>query len=330
MKEQKRKFKISWKAFLYAMAFFTVVSSPCKGAEDPTKFPSRPITMIIQFGPGGNTDLSARKLADLASKILGQPIVIENKPGGGGVIGATAVAKAVPDGYTIGTNSVANLIYAPHLRSVPYKTKEDFTYIMQYTEFTCIFAVRSDSPWKTFKEFMEETRKNPGKLSYTTPGPTTAQHIFVEQVSSMEKVKLNHVPVGGGAELVSLLLGGHVDAGLTGELIPHVQAGKLRGLAVQGEKRFPQLPDIPTFYELGYKLASLSWRGLYAPKGLDAHIFKKLYDAFKKAHEDPSFRELCASLFLTPILMDPESFKATVFKDFDDQGRILKELGFVK
>jgi tripartite-type tricarboxylate transporter receptor subunit TctC len=286
--------------------------------------------MIIQFGPGGNTDLSARKLAELASKILGQPIVVDNKPGGGGVIGAAAVAKAAPDGYTIGTNSVANLIYAPHLRPVPYKTREDFTYIMQYTEFTCIFAVRSDSPWKTLKEFIEEARRNPGKMSYTTPGATTAQHIFVEQVASMEKLKLNHVPVGGGAELVALLLGGHVDAGLTGELIPHVQAGKLRGLAVQGERRLPQLPDIPTFYELGFKLASLSWRGLYAPKGLDPQILKKLYDAFKRAHEDASFKELCITLYLAPISMDPESFKATVLRDFDDQGRILKDLGFVK
>lgn len=231
---------------------------------------------------------------------------------------------------TIGTATYSPNTVIPHLRSVPYNTKEDFTWMMQYADYTFIFSVRADSRWKTFKELIEEAQKNPGKLSYATHGPMTAQHLYMEQLFSMEKVKLNHVPLGGGAELVPQLLGGHLDAGMAAELAPHVKSGKLRGLAAQGEKRFELFPDVPTFYELGYKIDAPTWFGLCAPKGLDPRILKKLNEAFKKAYEDPSFKELCATLYLMPTFKDAETFKEIIFRDFDKHGRIIKELGFAK
>ena len=330
MKEQKRRLEINWKVFPCAMILVVMLMSPCMGAEDPAKFPSKPITMIIQWSPGGSTDLSGRKMADLASKVLGQPIVVENKAGGGGVIGTTAIANASPDGYTIGTIQYSATTLIPHLRSVPYKTKEDFTWIMQFSEYTFPFCVQSASPWKTFKEFIEEARRNPGKLNYATQGPLTAQHILLEQIFSSEKVKLNHVPVGGALEVVQQLLGGHIDAGMSADLLPHVRSGKLRGLAIQGEKRFELFPDIPTFSEIGYKAESPLWMAVCAPKGVDSRIIKKLFDAFKQAQEHPSFKELCATLYLRPVFRDSETLKNMVFRDFDSQKIILKELGLAK
>jgi len=330
MIEQKGKFNITWTVLSLLIVASLALVHPSLGAEDPAKFPSKPITLIVQFAAGGVADLTGRKLADLGSKVLGQPVVVVSKAGGGGVIGANAVAKAEPDGYTIGVISWSAPVVIPHLRPVPYNTKEDFTWIMLYADLSQIFCFQTESRWKTLKEFIEEARKNPGKLNYATPSPLGGQHILMEQVFAIEKVKLNHVPVGGGAEVVTKLLGGHIDAGIAAEMPTQVRAGRVRGLAVQGEKRMEQFPDIPTFFELGYKVEAPLWIGLCAPKGLDPQIHKKLYDAFKKAYEDPSFKELLSTLYCTPNFKDSESFKSLVFKDFDAQGRVLKELGLAK
>jgi len=330
MIEQKGKFNITWTVLSLLIVASLALVHPSLGAEDPAKFPSKPITLIVQFAAGGVADLTGRKLADLGSKVLGQPVVVVSKAGGGGVIGANAVAKAEPDGYTIGVISWSAPVVIPHLRPVPYNTKEDFTWIMLYADLSQIFCFQTESRWKTLKEFIEEARKNPGKLNYATPSPLGGQHILMEQVFAIEKVKLNHVPVGGGAEVVTKLLGGHIDAGIAAEMPTQVRAGRVRGLAVQGEKRMEQFPDIPTFFELGYKVEAPLWIGLCAPKGLDPRIHKKLYDAFKKAYEDPSFIELLGTLYCTPNFKDSESFKALVLKDFDAQGRVLKELGMAK
>ena len=316
-----------WRFFSWVIILLLVLVDSSLGAEEPAKYPSKPITMIIQWAAGGTTDLSGRKLAELAGKILGQPIVVENKVGGSGVIGINAVAKALPDGYTIGTITYSANVIIPHLRSVPYNTREDFTYLMQYGEYGMIFSVLTDSPWKTFKDFIKEAQKNPGKLKYASPGPSSGQHIFMEQVFKVEKVKVNHIPAGGGAETTRQLLGGHLDGAITPDFIPYIKVKKVRGLAAQTEKRLEEVPDIPTFIELGYKVDSPNWMGICAPKGLDPLITKKLLDSFKRAYDDPSFQELMAKLYLPTIFRGPDSFKALVLKDYETQGRVLKELG---
>ena len=242
---------------------------PGVASEDPAKLSSKPITLVVQFAAGGVADLTGRKLADSASKILGQPVIVVGKVGGGGVIGATAVAKAGPDGYTIGVVSWSAPVIIPHQRSVPYNTKEDFTWIMQYADLSQILCVQRESRWKTMKDLIEEARKNPGKPNYATPSPLGGPHILTEQVFAMEKVKLNHVPVGGGVEVVTKLLGGHIDAGIAAETPAQVKAGRFRGLAVQGGKPMGQFSDIPAFFEVGYKAEALVWIGLCAPKGVD-------------------------------------------------------------
>src|SRR4030042_219873 len=220
MKDPKIVSQTFWKVFLCMMIPSFVLTNPCSGAEDPAKFPSRPITMIIHFNPGGTSDLSGRKLADLAGKFLGQPIVCEDKAGGAGVIAINAVAKAEPDGYTVGTVTYSPTVFAPHFRPVPYNVKGDFTWIMQYAELPQPFCVLSNARWKTLKEFIEEGRKNPGKLTYTTPGPKSGMHVLMEEIALAENVKLIHVPTAAGSEAVTQLLGGHVDASVVGAVAP--------------------------------------------------------------------------------------------------------------
>lgn len=325
--------KKQWKRCLGVISAMTAGGLLLAGAvhaEDPARFPEKPITMIVPWAPGGTADLSGRKLSELAAKILGQPVVVENKAGGAGVIGINAVAKAAPDGYTLGIMTYSANTIIPHLRSVPYNTKKDYTFLMQYCEFGMIFSVLASSPWKTFKEFVEEARKNPGKMKYSTPGPMGGQHILMEQIFGGEKVRLNHIPVGGGAEATRQLLGGHLDGALTPDFIPYIKEGRARGLAIQPEKRMKAVPEIPTFTELGYKVESPNWGGICAPPGVHPLIQKKLLEAFKKAYEDPSFQELMARLYLPTVYRGPEAFKEMVFKDFENQGRVLKQLGFVK
>ncbi len=322
--------KSKGKKILYAAVLFFLLVQPCGAAEDPAQYPSKPITLICPWAPGGTGDLSSRKVAEVAGKILGQPVMVENKAGGAGVIGINAVAKAAPDGYTIGLMTYSANVIIPHLRAVPYDTKKDYIFIMAYGEHSMIFSVLASSPWKTFKEFVEEARKNPGKLKYSTPGPLGGQHIFMEHVFSVEKVKLTHIPVGGGAEATRQLLGGHLDGVITPDLVTHIQSGTVRGLAVQPETRIKAVPDIPTFRELGYKMVSPNWMGIVGPSGLHPTVLKKLLDACKKTYEDPSFQEFMAKMYLPTFFKDSESFKEIVFKEFDDNGRVLKELGFVK
>lgn len=297
-------------------------------AEDPAKFPSKPIKLIIPYAPGGTSDMVGRKLADLASKPLGQPIVCENKAGGAGVIGSSATATADPDGYTLLVTSCSPNIYVPLQRSVPYE-KDDFTYLIQVADFSFIFAVRADSKYKTFKDFIEDARQNPGKLSYQSQGPKSAGHLQMEYLFTTEKVKVNHVPGAGVSEVITQLLGGHVDGGITAGLGPQIIAGNFRGLGVAGPKRNEQFPDIPTFYELGYThgIPFGCHVGILGPKNIPPQVTKKLHDAFKQAVDDASYKELLKNMYEVHAYADSQSYKSSVDNTYQKVSEAMKELG---
>ena len=260
-------------------------------------FPNKPVTLVVPWPAGGSTDRHMRALAELASKHLGQNVIVENKPGGGGTIGpGTMAMTAKPDGYTIAQFPLG-MLRIPHMQKMPWDPMKDFTYIVGISGYTFGFTVRADSPYKTFKDYIEAARKEPGKIDYGSTGVGSSPHLLMEELAINAKVQLNHVPFKGNADLQQALLGGHVMAqsDATG-WDKFVDGGQMRLLVTFGEKRTKRWPNVPTAKELGYGVVSQSPYGLVGPKGMDPAVVKVLHDAFKKAMDDPKHLALLDEL----------------------------------
>ena len=260
-------------------------------------FPSKPITLIVPWPAGGSTDRHHRALAEIAGKILGQTIVIENKPGAGGTLGPSSMAAtAKPDGYTIAQYPMG-MLRVPHMQKVAWNPINDFTFIIGLSGYTFGFTVRADSPFKTFNDYIEAARRQPGKIDYGSTGIGTSPHLLMEEVAMNAKVELNHVPFKGNADLMQALLGGHVMAQSDASgWDKFVDNGQMRLLVTFGDKRTRRWPNVPTARDLGYNVVSTSPYGLVGPKGMDPAVVKTLHDAFKKALDDPKHAEVMAQL----------------------------------
>ena len=260
-------------------------------------FPSRPITLIVPWPAGGSTDRHLRVLAEAASKQLGQNVIVQNVPGGGGTTGpGTMALTAKPDGYTIAQFPMG-MLRIPHMQKTAWNPVTDFSHIIGVTGYTFGFVVRTDSPYKTFTDFIEAARKQPGKIDFGSTGTGTSPHLLVEEVADMAKVELNHIPFKGNADLMQALLGGHVmSASDATGWDKFVDAGQMRLLVSFGEQRIKRWPNVPTAKELGYKVVANSPYGLVGPKGMDPAVMKTLHDAFKKAMDDPKHVEVLEQL----------------------------------
>lgn len=299
-----------------------------QGAKD---FPSKPITLIMPWPAGSGVDLWHRAMADAAGKLLGQPVVVDNRVGGSGTSGPAAMAAAAkPDGYTIAQIPVT-LFRLPHMQKTPYDPMKDFTWILHTSGYTFGVVVRADSPFKTFKDVIEFARANPGKFTYATPGAGTSLHIGMEQIAQKAGVKFTHVPFKGGPEGWAALEGGHVmaDADATG-WAPLVDAGKFRLLCIWTEKRNPRWPDVPTLTELGFGLILDSPFGLAGPKGMDPAVVKKLHDAFKAALDDPKVVELMAKYDYPKRYMNTADYAKFARQQYDEQRAVVDQLGLAK
>jgi len=260
-------------------------------------YPTRPITMIVPWPAGGSTDRHLRTLAEIASKHLGQTIVVENKPGAGGTLGPGQMAlTAKPDGYTIAQFPMG-MLRIPHMQKTQWNPLTDFSFIIGVSGYTFGFTVKADSPYKSFNDYIEAARKNPGKVDYGSTGIGTSPHLLMEELAANAKVQLVHVPYKGNADLQQALLGGHVQAqsDATG-WDKFVDSGQMRLLVTFGDKRTKRWPDVPTAKDLGYGVVSSSPYGLVGPKGMDPAIVKTLHDAFKKAMDDPKHMEVLGQL----------------------------------
>jgi tripartite-type tricarboxylate transporter receptor subunit TctC len=258
-------------------------------------YPTRPITLIVPWPAGGSTDTHLRKVAALASKQLGQPIIVENKPGFGGMLGPSQMGKnAAPDGYTLSQITV-NAFRAPYLQKVDWDPMKDFTYIIGISGYTFGVVVKSDSPFKTFNDLIAYARANPGQMSYGSTGTGTSPHLLMEVVADAAGVKFLHVPFKGNADSTQALMGGHVmaqsDATGWGKF---VDAGTFRLLVTFGEQRTRW--GAPTAKELGYDVVSYSPYGIVGPKGMDPKVVKIIHDAFKKAIDDPENHKVLQQL----------------------------------
>ena len=251
-------------------------------------YPARPIKYICPWPAGGSTDAVIRALAESAGKILGQTIIVDNKPGAGGMLGAIEMLNTKPDGYTL-TQLPHGVFRIPHMQKVAYDTLKDFTWIACLTGYTFGLVVPSDSPIKSIKDLVAYAKANPEKFTYGSTGTGTSPHLAVEEFAQRAGIKLTHVPFKGNADNMQAVLGGHVmgasDATGWG---PHVDAGKLRLLATYGSKRTKRWSSVPTLDELGYQTVSDSPFGVCGPKGMDPAVVRTLHDAFKRTLDDPA------------------------------------------
>jgi tripartite-type tricarboxylate transporter receptor subunit TctC len=303
----------------------------CAPAMAADAYPNKPVNLYIPYSGGGTTDVSARMLANLAQKDFPTPIVCINKPGGGSALMHELVAQAKPDGYTLGVLVTAGLTRIPLLRKVSYDPMNDFTPIMLFALYQHGLAVPADAPYKTFEEFIAYAKANPGKVTYSTAGTGSGQHLVMEYLAAKEGIKWTHVPYKGGVNAVTACLGGHVTAvSQSTEWKPYVKAGQMRLLAVYGIKRIPSFPDVRTLKEIGYDYALVSGMGIVGPKGLPADVVAKVAAAFTAATKEKGFIKLLNKMEILPYYLDQKQLTDFLIKDFEMKKDLVTKVGLAK
>jgi tripartite-type tricarboxylate transporter receptor subunit TctC len=319
---------------LWDMGIFAICALASAPALAQEAFPTRAITMIVPFPPGGVADVTGRPTAAAMEKILKQPVAITNRPGAGGAIGNAAVANAKPDGYTIlmALSSISVIPAADVLFDrKPAYSIDQFAPIALITADPTILTVHPSLPAQTLKELVALSRSRPGQLSYSTSGVYGALHMPMEMFLHAAKLKMRHVPTTGGGPAITTLLGGHVDltAGGPAAITPHVKAGKLRPLASWGAKRHSGFPEVPTFRELGYDIEYLIWAGLFAPRATPEPVMKVLRDTARKAVEDPEFQAMMAKVNSPVHYLDAPEFAKFWMADAKRLAEVVKVVGKV-
>ena len=298
-------------------------------------YPSRPITLIVPFPPGGVADNVARPVAQALSKQLGKTVVIENKPGAGGGIGMAFVAKAKPDGYTLllALSSVSVIPEADKvLGRAPMFQLDQLLPIARFTADPVVLAVRAESPWKTYSEFIAFAKANPKKLNYGSSGNYGTMHVPMEMLASSAGITLTHVPFTGAAPAVTALLGGTLDAVASGPstVVQHVKAGKLRVLANWGAERHPALPDVPTLRELGIATEYAQWSGLFAPTGTPEPVLVALRKAAREVQDDAAFKQTFVTLQTPLAYLDAPEFRVYWDADAKKMADVVQRIGKIE
>jgi tripartite-type tricarboxylate transporter receptor subunit TctC len=301
-----------------------------KAQNDPSMYPTRPIKLLIGFPPGGSTDAPVRLLAETASRILKQPIIVENRPGAGGTLPAVALQAAAADGYTLGISSLG-INRLPFTAGVKWDPANDLTYIIGLTGYAFGVVVPAASHIHTWADFVAVAKANPGKTTFSTPGVATTNHLTMEQIAKRAGIALNHIPYKGSADSLQALLAGHVDsAAETSAWAPFVREGKLRLIVTWGAKRMSGFPEVPTLKEVGIPMSQTSPWGLIAPKGLDTVIASRIHDAFKFAMEQPEFRLLLDRYEMEPAYMSGRDFQKFTVQSIRQEKEILDVLGLIR
>ncbi len=296
------------------------------------KFPSRPITLVVPFPPGGSVDIMARQYSEPLSKVLGVPIVVENRAGAGGSVGALYVARAKPDGYTLVVSSQSSHLANPLTQpKVGYDPIKDFENIAILGRQPNALVVHSSLPFKTFAEFVAYAKKNPGKLNYGSGGVGSMGQLNVEMFKAATGAFTTHIPYRGGTPLITAVLANEVQFILDNLVImlPHIQAGKVRALAVAADQRLPQLPDVPTLAEVGYPELNLtSWTGLAAPGGTPDAIVQTLYKAVRQVATSPAMvANLKERGVIVPEEMAPAAFEKMMSERLVKFGEVVRKAG---
>jgi len=311
-----------FKKIFFILLTLAVGTVPLYGAE----FPTKEVQIIIPWAAGGATDLIFRALAATTGKYLGKAVVVVNRPGGAGAVGYTEGMQAKPDGYIL-TAAVTPLTILPHQVKTAF-TYKNFEPILNVVDDPSMFLVRSDAPWKSLKEFLDYARKNPDMITVGNAGAGGGVHLVALAFEKAAGVKFNHIPFAGGGPAVTAILGGHVNAVSVSppEGISHVQAGKLKIIALFANKRLEMFPDVATVSEQGINFVMGMWRGLIAPQGTPPEVIKKLHDAFKKGMEDPVLIKNAKDMAVNLSYVGPEDFGKLMAHDHDFYGKLVKEI----
>ena len=298
-------------------------------AQSPS-FPVRPIKLIVAFPAGGPTDITMRALADSASKILGQPVIIDNKPGAGGTLPAQQLQTSPADGYTLAQIPLG-VFRLPYTTKINWDPVKDISYVLNVTGYAFGIVVPVDSPFKTWADFLAYAKANPGRLTYGSTGTLTSPHLTTELIAQKAGIELQHVPYKGSADLMLAVLSGQLMAAAdsTG-FAPQVAAGKLRVLNTWGEKRLDKFPDAPTLKELGYDLVQNSPFGIGAPRGTPPEVVKHLHDAFKKAMEEASYVTALGRYDMLPNYMGTADYTRFAQETFLKEKALVDKLGLGK
>ena len=310
-----------------------VLSHGIAGAQ---QYPDRTITIIVPFPPGGVADQTARPVAAVMEKIFKQPVVISNRAGAGGAVGMAAAANAKADGYTLlmSLSSISIIPEADKLFGRPpaYELKQ-LAPVALFAADPTLLVVPADSPWKSVKDLVEDAKKRPNAIAYSSSGIYGTLHMAMAMFTSATGIEMRHVPTTGGGPALTQLLGNHVQAMASGPgpVLPHIKAGKLRPLANWGSERIKALPDVPTFKELGYKdVEFYIWAGLYAPAGVPEPVMKALREAAGKAAADPEFKATMAKLQTPIVYLDAPEFKKFADADAKRMADAVKRVGKVE
>ena len=293
-------------------------------------WPQQPVKLVIAFPAGGPTDITMRVLAENATKITGQQVLVENKPGAGGTLPAQALLTAKPDGHTLAQIPLG-VFRLPFTQKLTWDPLKDLTYILGVTGYAFGVVVPSDSPIKTWADFVAYAKANPGKLSYGSTGILTSPHLTMEDIALRLGLQLNHIPYKGSADLMQSILGGQIMAAAdsTG-FAPHVASGKLRVLNTWGETRLAKFPDVPTLKELGLPIVQASPYGLGGPKGMDAALVQRIHDVFKQAMEMPNHVEALAKYDQALMPMNPAQYTKFAEETMTREKALVDKLGLAK
>ncbi len=299
-------------------------------ASQAQAFPNKPIKLIIAFPAGGPTDITMRALADNASKILGQSVVVENKPGAAGTLPAQTLQSSAPDGYTLAQIPLG-VFRLPYTTKINWDPVKDISYVINVTGYAFGLVVPADSPLRTWTHFVAWAKANPGKLSYGSTGTMTSPHLTMELIAQKLGLELLHVPYKGSADMMQSILGGNIMAAAdsTG-FAPHVEAGKLRVLNTWGAERLAKFPDAPTLKELGLDLVQNSPFGIGAPKGTPPAVVKRLHDGFKQAMEMDSYKNILNRYDMVPMYMSTAGYQKFAADTFEREKALVEKLGLAK
>jgi len=304
--------------------------APAPAARAQARFPERPIRLIVPWAAGGPADGGFRILAEASAKKLGQPVVVENKAGASGVLGAIALQEAKPDGYVVSQMHMSVLRQPLLNPQLPYDPIKDLTYILQITGFVMGVVVRAEAPWRTLPELLDYAKANPGKLNYGTLGIGSTQHLAMERVGLAKGLTWTHAPYRGTADTLRALLGGEIDfASESSGWAPMVAAGKLRLLAVFTAERAKRFPDSPTVRELGMDIVVDSPGGLIGPRNMDPAVVAILADAFRAAAQTPEHLKFLDNMDQPLLLLDGPAYREAMARTLEEERALLRRLNLL-